>query len=129
MDKLKIINNKLNELSNSKFRSQFHLRKYMLSFLEKKGYDTIIQHAYDIINRNLKPAHLKNDGRQTPTKNHPVFIAQHACGCCCRKCLKRWHNIPLNRELTSNEVNYIVSLLIVWIIRDYKNQKNDSRGD
>ena len=34
----KIIDNKLKELSKSKFRSSFHLRKYMISYIDEKGY-------------------------------------------------------------------------------------------
>ena len=113
----------LNKLSSSKFRTSFHLRKYMISYIDDKGMNTILSHAYDFINKNLKPAYIENDGKQTPMKGHPVFIAQHACACCCRGCLYKWHKIPKNRELTDNEVNYIVSLLMEWIKREYKNVK------
>ncbi len=115
-----IIDKKLNELSKSKFRSSFHLRKYMIDYIDEKGMNTIKDHAYDFINKNIKDANPKNDGKQTPMKGHPVFIAQHACGCCCRGCLEKWHHIPKGRELTSNEINYIVYLLIEWINREYK---------
>ena len=124
MDKKKsIINNKLKELSKSKFRSSFHLRKYMIEYIDKVGLSKIKEHAYDFINKNIKPTYPKNDGKQTPTKNHPVFIAQHACGCCCRGCLEKWHHIPKGKELTANEVNYIVSLIMEWIIKEYKSNK------
>ena len=53
-------------------------------------------------------------------KNHPVFIAMHACACCCRGCIEKWHHIPKENELTSNEKNYIYSLLMEWIKREYK---------
>ena len=80
----------LNRLFKSKFRSSFVLRKYMISYIDEKGMDKIKSHAYDFINQKLKPAYPLNDGRQTPTKNHPVFIAQHACACCCRGCLESY---------------------------------------
>lgn len=114
----KIIDEKLDELSKSKFRSSFHLRKYMLTYISDKGMDKIREHAYDFINKKLAPAYPENDGAQTPTKNHPVFIAQHACACCCRSCLEKWHHIPKGRELRKNEINYIVSLLMEWIKRE-----------
>jgi len=47
----------------------------------------IEQHARDFVNECLAPELPKNDGKQTPMKNHPVFIAQHATATCCRKCL------------------------------------------
>mgnify|MGYP002619957069 CR=1 FL=1 len=115
-----IVNKKLNELSKSSFRSSFHLRKYMITYIDDKGLDVIEQHARDFIVKNLASANPKNDGKQTPTKNHPVFIAQHACACCCRGCLEKWHHIPKGRELTENEINYIVYLLMTWIKREYK---------
>lgn len=111
----------LNKLSKSKFRSNFHLRKYMINYIDNKGINTILNHAYDFINKNLRPAYISNDGKQTPMKGHPVFIAQHACACCCRSCLKKWHKIDKDRELTDNEVNYIVSLIMEWIRKEYKN--------
>ncbi len=123
IDKEKIIS-KLNSLSKSKFRSSFHLRKYMIEKIDEKGIDTIKKQAIDFIEEKLSPANPKNDGKQTPTKGHPVFIAQHATGTCCRGCLEKWHNIPKGKELNANEKNYIYCLLITWIINEYKNVKN-----
>lgn len=120
----KIIINKLNSLEKSKFRSSFHLRKYMIKYIDEKGLDTIKKHTIDFINEKLSPANPKNDGRQTPTKGHPTFIAQHACACCCRGCLEKWHNIKKGKELNSNEKNYIYCLLMTWIINEYKKEKN-----
>ena len=114
-----IIETKLNELSKSKFRSGFHLRKYMIDYIDKNGLPKIKEHAYDFINEKLAPAYPVNDGKQTPMKNHPVFIAQHACACCCRSCLEKWHHIPKGKELTTNEINYIVTLLMTWISKEY----------
>ena len=117
------INNKLDSLSKSKFRSIFHLRKYMIDYINEKGLDLIKSHAIDFVNEKLSPSEPKNDGKQTPMKGHPVFLAMHACGCCCRSCLNKWHDIPKGRELTNDEKEYIVSLLMIWIIREYKNNK------
>lgn len=111
----------LNKLSKSKFRSEFHLKKEMISYIDNKGINVVLNHAYDFINKNLKPSNIPNDGRQTPMSGHPVFIAQHACACCCRGCLQKWHKIEKNRELTENEVNYVVSLIMEWIRIEYKN--------
>lgn len=116
-----IINSKLKELSTSKFRSGFHLRKYMIEYIDDKGMNVILSHAYDFVSMKLKPSFPKNDGKQTPMKGHPVFVAQHACACCCRGCLEKWHHIEKGRELTDHEVNYIVSLIMEWIKREYKN--------
>ena len=111
----------LYKLSKSKFRSSFHLNKKMKEYVLEKGIDKIKSHAYDFINERIKPAYPKNDGKQTPTRQvHPVFIAQHACACCCRGCIEKWHNIHKGKELTEKEVNYIVELIMMWIKQEMK---------
>lgn len=115
----KIINAKLNDLSKSKFRSSFHLHKKELSYVEEKGLEKIREHAYEFINKNLVPAAIPNDGAQTPMRNHPVFIARHATATCCRGCLEKWHHIKKGVKLTDNQINYVVELIMEWIIRDY----------
>ena len=111
----------LYKLSKSKFRSSFKLNKKLKEYVIEKGYNKIEEHAYDFINKRLKPEIIENDGKQTPMKGHPVFIAQHACACCCRNCLYKWHHIEKGRELTDKEVDYIVSLLMKWIKSQVEN--------
>ena len=65
---------------------------------------------------------IEKDGKQTPTKGHPVFIAQHATACCCRGCLNKWYHIPKDRDLNEKEINFIKALLITWIEREYNNR-------
>lgn len=77
--------------------------------------ETIRRHAADFVRTRLAPAAPPNDGRQTPMRGHPVFLAQHACACCCRGCLTKWHDIPAGRELTAEEQTYIVSFLLRWV--------------
>ena len=119
------IDKKLDDLEKSKFRSSFHLNKSMKDYCHKNGYLKIKEHAYDFINERLKPEKPINDGKQTPMKGHPVFIAQHACACCCRSCLYKWHNIQKNKELTKNEVNYIIMVIMKWIERQMREDIND----
>ncbi len=115
-----IINKKIVSLSLSKFRSSFHLTKKDILYIDKHGLEKICQDAYDIINKRLAPQVISNDGKQTPFHGHPVFIAQHATGCCCRTCLYKWHHISPNRSLTTNEINYIVAIIMTWIIKEYQ---------
>ena len=107
----------LNNLSKSKFRGSFHLNSNMKKYVLEKGIDKIQDDAYSFVNKRLKPLFIPNDGKQTPMKQvHPIFIAQHATGTCCRGCLERIHHIKKNKELNSLEVDYIVEVLIKWII-------------
>ena len=83
----------------------------------EKGLDTIRQHAKDFIAKREAPAYIANDGKQTPMRGHPVFIAQHATGTCCRSCLEKWHHIPKGRELTEVEQKYVANVIMEWIAR------------
>lgn len=113
------IDNLIDSLSKTKFRGSFHLNNKMKEYVKEKGMDKIKEHAYDFINQRLKLAYIKNDGKQTPYKQtHPVFIAQHANGFCCRSCLQKVHKIEKGRVLTNEEVDYIVSFIMRWIERE-----------
>lgn len=104
-------------LSQSKFRSSFYLNQSDRDIIAAKGLTTIREHARQIIAKRLAPAVIPNDGRQTPMRHgtSPVFIAQHATGCCCRGCLEKWHHIPRGRALTEEEQAYVVEVLMCWI--------------
>lgn len=110
----------LKNLKKSKFRSSFILKEKEKQYILDKGMDVIKQHAYDFINKRLAPKFIANDGKQTPMKGHPVFIAQHATGTCCRSCLYKWHHINKNKELTTEEIDYIVLVIMQWIKENYK---------
>ena len=72
----------------------------------------------DFVRTRLAPAHPKNDGRQTPMRGHPVFVAQHACACCCRGCLWKWYRVRPGVPLTEDQQARIVRLLLAWIARE-----------
>lgn len=107
--------NILEKLTQSKFRNSFKLKEKDITYINEKGLETIKQHAYDFIRKRLAPKSPQKDGKQTPTKGHPVFIAQHATATCCRSCLYKWHRIEKNKELTEKEINYIVDIIMSWI--------------
>jgi hypothetical protein len=103
-------------LSRSSFRRQFRLRAAERGYLEKKGLETILEHGEKFIEERLAPASPPNDGKQTPMRNHPIFIAQHATATCCRGCLEKWHGIPKGHLLTIEEKAYILSVLRRWLL-------------
>ncbi|MGD8787227.1 MAG: DUF4186 domain-containing protein [Phycisphaerales bacterium] len=102
-------------LEKSKFRSRFRLSGKEAQYLKDKGITTILEHARDFVTTRLAQAEPVNDGKQTPTKNHPVFVAQHATGTCCRGCLEKWHRIPKGKPLTAEQIDYIVEVLERWL--------------
>jgi len=81
-------------LAQSEFRSRFRLGQREQMQLAEKSLPVILEHARRLLAARLAPAEIPNDGRQTPLRGHPVFIAQHATGTCCRGCLQKWHFIP-----------------------------------
>ena len=105
------------KLAKSDFRSKFKLKQKDKDYISQKGLNTIEQHAYDFISKRLAPADIPNDGKQTPMKGHPVFIAQHATACCCRGCLSKWHKIAKGIELTQSQQDYVVKIIMEWIKR------------
>ncbi len=110
----------LERLQKSNFRASFHLTQKDRDYIESKGLLVIRQHAQDFVQKRLAPAEIPNDGKQTPMRGHPVFVAQHACACCCRGCLEKWYHIPRGIPLTDAQQVGIVNLLMAWIIREMK---------
>lgn len=110
-------------LEASKFRSSFHLKHKDIDYINEKGLDVIRQHAQDFIAKREAPAFIPNDGKQTPTKGHPVFIAQHATATCCRECIRKWHKMKPGRELSQVQQDYLVDVIMTWI------QKELERGN
>ena len=108
----------LARLARSRFRSRFHLSDAERRYVAEKGMDTIRRHAEDFVRTRLAPANPPNDGRQTPMRGHPVFVAQHATATCCRGCLAKWWKVPRGTEIPADRQRGIVDFLMAWIERD-----------
>jgi Domain of unknown function (DUF4186) len=102
-------------LSGSRFRRRFTLGPRERAYLAERSLPTVLDHARDFIAKRLAPAEPLNDGRQTPMRGHPVFIAQHATATCCRSCLAKWHGIPAGRELSASEQAHVISAIERWL--------------
>ncbi|HEY5652918.1 MAG TPA: DUF4186 family protein [Pontiella sp.] len=94
---------------------KFSLGEAEQEYVTSRGMDILRLHAADFVNKRLAPANPKNDGRQTPTKGHPIFIAQHACGCNDRSSLEEFFGYEMGRSLTPDEVERIVDVILLWI--------------
>ena len=105
----------LARLRRSSFRSRFRLQRREREYLQSKGFDTIREHAGDFIAKRLAPASPTNDGKQTPWRGHPVFVAQHATATCCRGCIQKWHGIERGCELSPQEQKYLVDVIEAWL--------------
>ncbi|WCM55912.1 DUF4186 domain-containing protein [Microbacterium sp. EF45047] len=106
---------RLHRIGKHPFRAKFRLYGRDRAIVDLRGMATVRRHAAEIIETRLAPAAPRNDGRQTPYRGHPVFVAQHATATCCRACLSRWHGIPAGRDLDAAEKEYVVEAICRWI--------------
>jgi hypothetical protein len=109
------LNELFDRLGRSEFRSRFRLRGKELDYLNSRGLDVVLEHAADFVEKRLAPAEPPNDGKQTPMRGHPAFVAQHATATCCRGCLLKWHSIPKGGPLTEPEKTYVLRVVRAWL--------------
>jgi hypothetical protein len=123
-----MIDSRLDTIGRHPFRAKFHLRGRERALVQLRGMTAIRRHAGELIAKRLAPAAPSKDGRQTPYRGHPVFVAQHASATCCRTCLERWHRIPKGRELTADEQAHVVDVICRWIERELAHGKGRPTG-
>jgi len=102
-------------LARSSFRRRFKLGKADRAYLDARGLSLVLAHARDFIDKRLAPADPRNDGKQTPYRGHPVFVAQHATATCCRGCLAKWHGIAKGRAREEGEKARILAVVERWL--------------
>jgi uncharacterized protein DUF4186 len=112
------LDERLDRIGRQRFRARFHLRGRDRATAVLRGPAAIHRHAEELIDVRLAPAEPRNDGKQTPYRGHPVFVAQHATATCCRTCLERNHGIAKGHELTADERAYVVDAICRWIERE-----------
>jgi len=115
---MKNIDDVLAELAKSRFRRRFRLVGADRAYLGAKGLPHVLDHARGFVETRLAPAVPRNDGKQTPFRGHPAFVAQHATATCCRGCLAKWHGIPRGRTMTASEIKYVLDLLERWLLKE-----------
>jgi hypothetical protein len=92
-----------------------------LTYLERKGLKAVLAEAADFLSKRLGPASPPNDGKQTPFKGHPVFIAQHATATCCRGCLAKWHGIGKGQKMRPAELVHSAAAIERWLRKQSAN--------
>ena len=102
-------------LRRSKFRQRMRLGPKERAYLAQKTLPVVLEHARRFVEERLAPAAPPNDGRQTPMRGHPAFIAQHATATCCRGCLAKWHYVARGKPLSAEQVDYIVGVIERWL--------------
>jgi len=115
-------------MKKSRFRSRFRLSINEQRYLQEKTLPLILQHAQEFLLERIAPERPKNDGKQTPMRGHPVFVAQHATATCCRRCLNKWHFIAQGTALNDEQIDYIVAILERWLVaQDIEHTDSDLR--
>lgn len=114
------LSNKDWNVLKKKLSKDGRFEKFMLGepeqeYVTSRGMDILRLHATDFVNKRLAPENPKNDGRQTPTKGHPVFIAQHAAGCNDRDSLEEFFDIKKGKALSEAQVEIVVDVILRWI--------------
>lgn len=102
-------------LATSSFRRKFRLQDRERAYLDSWGIDRVMEQGRKFIHERLAPEQPRNDGRQTPWRNHPIFVAQHATATCCRGCLEKTHEIAKGHALTADEIEYVLRVIRTWL--------------
>ncbi|WP_244850108.1 MULTISPECIES: DUF4186 domain-containing protein [unclassified Caballeronia] len=102
-------------LAKSAFRRRFALGVREGRYVRERGVETVVAQAHELIAKRLAPQAPLNDGKQTPFRGHPVFIAQHATATCCRTCLAKWHGIAAGKVLDDAERQHVVDAIERWL--------------
>jgi hypothetical protein len=109
------IDDRIAAIGSQPFRARFRLRGRDRAIVQLRGMGAVRKHAEDLFAARVAPAAPPKDGRQTPYRGHPVFVAQHATATCCRTCLERWHDIPKGHALDADQQAYAVDVICRWI--------------
>lgn len=102
-------------LGRSAFRKKFRLTGKELAYLQTWGLPHVMKQAGEILDRRVAMAEPPNDGKQTPWRNHPVFVAQHATATCCRGCIEKTYGIGRGRVLEPDERAHLLSAIERWL--------------
>ena len=89
--------------------------------MRARGVDAVSAQAREMLRSRVGAAQPRNDGKQTPYRGHPVFVAQHATATCCRGCIEKWHGIARGRELSEEDVAQLAEVIEVWLRTHFPN--------
>lgn len=116
-DNKQLIDQTLFHLAKTKYRRQYVLSPKLKEYCRQTGMEKLRRKAFEIVREKVSSPYYKGEGRQTPLDGHPIYIAMHATGTCCRTCLEVWHSIVSGRRLTEKDIIYIVDTIMEWIKR------------
>ena len=96
------------------------LQPYAVNYARRKGRIELRQSARKQIARAVASPNHPRQGQQTLRETNPhanaIHYAQHATASCCRKCLEEWHGIPMDRDLSDRELDYLTDLAMLYVV-------------
>ncbi len=105
----------LEKVAKCDYRAEIDLGAEDIEYINSRGFDMMIKHAQDFVERRLGPARPRNEGKQTPLKGHPLFLAQHATGSDSRRALSEYHGIAEGKELSRQQIDYVTDVVLRWL--------------
>jgi hypothetical protein len=114
----------LSSLARSPFRRKFRLSVADRAYVQEHGLAEVLAQAHVLVAERLVSSQPLDEGKQTPFRGHPVSVAQHGTATCCRRCLQKWHQIPVGRRLLAAEQDYIVSVIACWLQSQTRPQRS-----
>lgn len=104
------------------FRHHFwhlSLSQHAANHALRKGRIVLQQFARRQLEKLVGSPRHPREGYQTPRETsanaNAVHFAQHAVAACCRKCIAVWHGIAEGSELTKEDLDYLVDLVMMYI--------------
>ncbi len=105
----------LEKVASCDYRAEIDLGPEDIDYINSRGFDMMVKHAQDFVERRLGPARPRNEGKQTPLKGHPLFLAQHATGSDSRAALSEYHGIPEGKKLSRRQMDYVTAVVLRWL--------------
>ncbi len=117
---LKDANYTVHAIQREMFRHEYWhktIDEQALAHARKKGLQQLREDAEKRIAKYVGSPSNQNpwDGRQTPLQGNVIYYAQHATATCCRKCAEEWYGIDRNRPLATEEIKYMVDLIMLYV--------------
>lgn len=124
-DKRRMVRTAFYASGSVQIQEQLSPERRRILLIYRKGAGCYPGTCRDFIAKREAPAVIPNDGKQTPMRGHPVFIAQHATATCCRECIRKWHKLQPGRELSAIQQEYLVDVIMTWIEKELEDNINN----
>jgi hypothetical protein len=110
-------------LKKSSICNKFTLKEHEWNYLANRGLDAVLLEGRSIIIHRFSEDDSNHNCKNSPLRHHPVLVALHATGCCCRSSLFKWHGVDKEMELREKDIFYILLIIKEWFVREERPRK------